>query len=212
MGQSGKWQKDAARRAPGPSIRGSTQRNEPGPRAGIKIKFARIIGIKNIIRAKPHNTDTARNSEKREEVTTVIILSTTIVLAIILVIPVYLSAMTLKNALDWIVRANQGKERREWLIESMLVQAYIESREMRPSFLRYYLRIVIVVRVAWLIGASATIAHYIFEWLPDWIAWPYWTIAGIIIAITIIKDAMTLKTWQSMSAPRYHPLSDLPFH
>jgi len=135
-----------------------------------------------------------------------------ITLAIALPAAIYIVAKKLASALYWTVRANQGKEYGEWLVEAMLHQAYREKWGMRPTFLRWYLRAVVTVRTAWLMGASATIAAYIIKWLPDWFAWPYWILAGMIIAMSLTLDAMKLKQWRTHMAGRYHPLQDLPFH
>ena len=132
--------------------------------------------------------------------------------AVALPLGVFLMGRKLGRTVHWLVRAWQGAERGEWLIEAMLVQAYRESWGMRPAFLKWYLRIVVVVRTAWLVGASATIASYITEWLPPWLAWPYWAIAVAIIAMSLMRDAMRMKNWRTTKANRYHPLEDLPFH
>lgn len=142
----------------------------------------------------------------------IILLTVVTISAIVLPAAIYVVAIKLASALYWTVRANQSKERGEWLIEAMLHQAYREELGMRPTFLRWYLRAAVTVRTAWLMGAAATIAVYIIKWLPDWFVWPYWILAGMIIAMSLTIDAMKLKQWNSHMAGRYHPLQDLPFH
>ena len=143
--------------------------------------------------------------------TAVTVIATTM-LAIMLPAVIYVAGKKLGSALYWTERAYRGREYGEWLIEAMLVQAYREKWGMRPTFLKWYLRAVIVVRTAWLIGASATIAAYITKWLPDWFAWPYWIVAVAIIAMSLTRDAMRMKQWRTNMANRYHPIEDLPFH
>ena len=142
----------------------------------------------------------------------VVAVITITILAIMLPVVIYFVGKKISEALSWTERAHRGREHGEWLIEAMLVQAYREKWGMRPSFLKWYLRAVVVVRTAWLIGASATIASYITKWLPDWFAWLYWAVAAAIIAISLTRDAIRMKQWRTAIANRYHPFEDLPFH
>ena len=150
--------------------------------------------------------------EERLIMNIVLTVIATTMLAIMLPAVIYVAGRKISGALSWTERAYRGREYGEWLIEAMLVQAYREKWGMRPAFLKWYLRAVIVVRTAWLIGASATIAAYITKWLPDWFAWPYWAVAVAIIAMSLTRDAMRMKQWRTTMSNRYHPLEDLPFH
>ena len=142
-----------------------------------------------------------------------IMMATTItILATVLPLGIYVLARKISCALYWTERAYRGREFGEGLLEAILVQATQEKWGTRPKFLRWYLRAVIVVRTGWLIGASATIASYITKWSPDWLAWPYWSVAAAIIVMSFTRDAMRMKKWRTNRASRYHPLEDLPFH
>ena len=131
--------------------------------------------------------------------------------AIFVPIVIFLVSWGCIKSICWIAQAKQESEKGEWLIEAILVKAYGRFG-MRPSPLHLYLKAVIIVRTAWIIAASVTLHNYIITWMPDILAWPYWGITGTIITMSIMLDAMRIKKWRTMSAGRYHPLQDLPFH
>lgn len=150
--------------------------------------------------------------EKPSSMNIALTITATTILAITPILVSYFVGKKCSNALSWTERAHRGRENGEWIIEAMLVQAYQERWGMRPAFLKWYLRIVIVVRTAWLFGASATIASYGIKWLPDWFVWPYWTATAAIIVVNLLRDLIKMKQWQTNQANRYHPIEDLPFH
>ena len=133
-----------------------------------------------------------------------------IVLLALLVIPTILWAgWVLYWTIGVTLKGCQKREPGQWLIESVLVQAYRKS-SLRPKALYQYLNVVILIRLAWKIAVAYAVGDFLQRRIPspadDAITLLYATAAIAFITASTFRDVLRVQTWRAMHGSLYHHL------